>query len=79
MLTPTQQLQLETSTFNQIDPENSYLALKWNFSMSLKSKVEDKSKDAKHPSFLVYYSFGLHQPKQPLQVIGVQASSIRGL
>ena len=48
--------------------------------MSLKSKIEDKVKEARHPSFLIYYGFSIDKRiYQPLNVIGIQASSIRGI
>lgn len=67
MLTPSESLkakltksELESLSHKQIteiDTENSFMSIKWNFTMSLKSKIEDKSKEARHPSFLVYYGF----------------------
>ena len=67
MMTPSETLKaklakseiesLDQRQISDIDTENSFIALKWNFVMSLKSKIEDKAKEARHPSFLVYYGF----------------------
>ena len=67
MLTPSESLKakltknelesLAQRQISDIDTENSFIALKWNFTMSLKSKIEDKAREARHPSFLVYYGF----------------------
>jgi hypothetical protein len=67
MMTPSESLKAKLTKneieslvqwqISDIDTENSFIALKWNFVMSLKSKIEDKAKEARHPSFLVYYGF----------------------
>ena len=65
---------------SDIDVENSFIAIRWNFMMRLKSKIEDKQR--RHPSFLIYYSFppiSCSEQKQSLNIIGIQASSVRGI
>jgi len=87
MMTPSETLKtklakseleaLNRTPLTEIDPENSFIAVKWNFTMSLKSKIEDKAREARHPSFLVYYGFPTIPGK--LRIIGLQASTIGGI
>ena len=71
---------LEWATLDMVDVDRSYFALKWQFQMSLTSKIGSK-RVFRHPNFFVYYSFNLEKVcfTRQLQLIGLQASSFGGL
>lgn len=54
------QLETANASLDRVDTTRSYFALRWQYQMSLTSKIASKSK-ARHPSFLVYYSFDVEQ------------------
>ena len=64
---------------DELDTDRSYFALKWQFQMSLTSKISSK-KLHKHPHLLVYYSFQVDNTwTRQLSIIGMQASTFGGL
>lgn len=72
---------LELVSLSDIVADSSFFALKWNFQMSLSSKIADRQ-TARHPNFLVYYSFELDEssPKMmKLHPFGLICSSYPGL
>ena len=80
-LDSTTKSMLGTADLSEIDTSYSYFALKWNFQMSLTSKITDQ-KTAKHPHFLVYYSFGLDESNSKIMKLhpfGLICSSYPGL
>ena len=78
---PSQSALLKTATLDDIDCQKSYFALKWNFQMSLSTKITDKQ-CAKHPNLLIYYNFVLEEsPGQfsKIQPFGMVSQSHAGL
>lgn len=71
---------LERTELTEVDATRSYFALKWQFQMSLTSKLG--SKRHRHPNFLVYYNFQIDREQtwtRQLKVIGMKASTFGGL